>query len=135
MTSLEREVDQLFAGYFSDFSKLDLDAIVSYFHLPCTFIVPQRVFVFSSASEVQGFWGPRFDDLKKQGFARTQRDHFNIKVLNDDTAMASSMAIRYKEDGSELERRGATFALRKTDAGWKIVTVIHHSPDNVVQMS
>ena len=135
MTSLEREVDQLFAGYFSDFSKLDLDAIVSYFHLPCTFIVPQRVFVFSSASEVQGFWGPRFDDLKKQGFARTQRDQVNIKVLNDDTAMASSRAIRYKEDGSEFERRGATFVLRKTDAGWKIVTVIHHSPDNVVQMS
>ena len=135
MTSLEREVDQLFAGYFSDFSKLDLDAIVSYFHLPCVFIVPQGVFVFSSASEVQWFWSPRFDDLKKQGFARTQRDQINIKVLNDDTAMASGRAIRYKEDGSELERRGATFALRKTDAGWKIVTVIHHSPDNVIQMS
>ena len=135
MTNLEQEVDQLFTNYFGDFSNLDLKAIVTYFHHPCTFIVPQAVFVFSSASEVEGFWGPRFDDLKTQGFGRTERAEANIKVLSDDTAMASSRAIRYKEDGSELERRGATFALRKTDAGWKIVTVIHHSPDNVIQMS
>ena len=135
MTTLEQEVHQLFTSYFSDFSNLDLNAIVSYFHLPCTFIVPQRVFVFSSASEGEEFWGPRFDELKTQSFGRTERDEANMKVLNDDTAMASARAIRYKQDGSELERRGATFVLRKTDAGWKIVTLIHHSPDNVIQMN
>ena len=134
MTNLEQEIDQLFTDYFSDFSNLDLKAIVAYFHHPCTFIVPNGVFVFSSASEVEGFWGPRFDDLKTQGFGRTERAEANIKVLSDDTAMASSKAIRYTKDGSELERRGATFALRKTGDGWKIVTLIHHSPDNVIQM-
>ena len=51
MTSIEQEVDQLFVYYFRDFSNLDLKAIVSYFHLPCTFIVPQEIVVFSSASE------------------------------------------------------------------------------------
>ena len=135
MTNLEQEVDQLFANYFIDFSNLDLQAIVSYFHHPCTFIVPQGVFVFSSASEVEGFWRPRFDDLKAQGFGRTERAEANIKVVNDNTAMASSKAIRYAKDGSELERRGATFALRKTVDGWKIVTLIHHSPDNVLKMN
>jgi ketosteroid isomerase-like protein len=135
MTILEQEVDQLFAAYFRDFSNLDLKAIVSYFHHPCTFIVPQGVFVFSSASEVEGFWAPRFDDLKTQGFGRTERAEANVKVLSDNTAMASSRAVRYKKDGSELERRGATFALRKTADGWKIVMVIHHSPDNVIQMN
>ena len=35
-----KEGDQLFVNYFRDFSNLDLKAIVSYFHLPCTFIVP-----------------------------------------------------------------------------------------------
>ena len=135
MTNLEQEIDQLFTNYFSDFSNLDLKAIVAYFHHPCTFILSHGVFVFSSASEVEGFWGPRFDDLKTQGFGRTERAEASIKVLNDDTAMASSKAIRYKDDGSELERRGATFALRKTDAGWKIVTLIHHSPDNVIRMN
>ncbi len=135
MTQLEREVDQLFIDYFNDFSNLDLKSIVSYFHLPCTFIVPQGILVFRSVSEVEGFWAPRFDDLKKQGFGRTERAEFSFKVLNDNTAMASSKAVRYTKDGSELERRGATFAVRKTDDGWKIVTLIHHSPDNVIRMS
>ena len=135
MTNVEQEIDQLFTDYFRDFSNLDLDAIVSYFHLPCTFIVPQGIFVFSSASEVEGFWGPRFDDLKTQGFGHTERAEANIKELSDDTAIASGKAIRYTENGSELERRGATFALRKSDDGWKIVTLIHHSPDNVIQMN
>ena len=135
MTNIEREVDQLFINYFRDFSNLDLNAIVSYFLTPCIFIVPQEVFVFTSASQVEEFWGPRFDDLKAQGFGRTERAEANIKILNDNTAIASSKAIRYTEDGSELERRGATFALRKTDGGWKIVTLIHHSPNNVIQLN
>ncbi len=135
MINLEQEIDQLFVKYFNDFSNLDLKAIVSYFHRPCVFIVPQGVFVFSSAAEVEGFWRPRFDDLKTLGFGRTERVEANINVLTDDTAMASGMAIRYTKGGSELERRGATFALRKTDDGWKIVTLIHHSPDNVIQMN
>ena len=134
MTILEQEVDRLFANYFSDFSNLDLKAIVSYFHDPCTFIVPQGVLVFSSPSEVEGFWGPRFDDLKAQGFGHTERAEANIKVLTGDTAIANSLAVRYTKDGSELERRGATFVLRKTGDGWKIVTLIHHSPDNVMKM-
>ena len=134
MTNLEQEINQLFINYFNDFSNLNLQAIVSYFHHPCTFIVPQGVFVFSSASEVEGFWRPRFEDLKTQGFGRTERAEAHIKVLSDDTAMASGKAIRYTEEGLELEQRGATFALRKSDDGWKIVTLIHHSPDNVILM-
>mgnify|MGYP001358837483 FL=1 len=135
MTDLEQEVDQVFVDYFRDFSNLDLKAIVSYFHLPCTFIVPQEVFVFPSASEVEGFWGPRFADLKAQRFGHTERAAGNVRVLNDDTAIASSLAVRYSEDGVELERRGATFILRKNGGEWKIVSLVHHSPDNVIQLN
>ena len=135
MTDLEQEVDQVVVDYFRDFSNLDLKAIVSYFHLPCTFIVPQEVFVFPSASEVEGFWGPRFTDLKAQRFGHTERAAGNVRALNDDTAIASSLAVRYSEDGVELERRGATFILRKNGGEWKIVSLVHHSPDNVIQLN
>ena len=135
MTDLEQEVDQVFVDYFRDFSNLDLKAIVSYFHLPCTFIVPQKVFVLPSASEVEGFWGPRFADLKAQRFGHTERAAGNVRALNDDTAIASSLAVRYSEDGVELERRGATFILRKNCGEWKIVSLVHHSPDNVIQLN
>ena len=135
MTGLEHEVDRLFVDYFRDFSALNLRGIVSYFHLPCAFITPQAVFVYSTANEVENFWSPRFSDLKESGFDHTERSRASIKILNDNTAMASSLAIRYTKDGDELERRGASFACRKTVEGWKIATVIHHSPDNIIQMS
>ena len=134
MTGLEREVDQLFDDYFRDFSNLDLKAIVSYFHLPCVFIVPDDVLVFSTAAEVEAFWAPRFADMKASDFDHTERHEASVQALNDHTAMASSLAVRFKKDGAELERRGAAFVVRKTGDGWKIVTVIHHSPDNVIHM-
>ena len=134
MTELEQEVDQLFIDYFRDFSNLDLKAIVSYFHLPCVFIVPHDVLVFSTSAEVEAFWAPRFADMKTSDFDHTERREASIQALNDHTAMVSGLAVRFKKDGSELERRGAAFAVRKTDDGWKIVTVIHHSPDNVIHM-
>ena len=127
MTILEQEIDQLLDRFLSDFSNLDLKAVVSYFHLPCTFIVPREVLLFTSVSEVESFWGPRLDDLKTQGYGRTERLESNINVLNDDTAISSGKAIRYAEDGSELGCRSTTFVLRKTDDAWKIVTLIHHS--------
>ena len=135
MTDIEQEVDQLFIGYFRDFSNLDLKAIVSYFHLPCAFVVPQQVFIYSTTEEVEGFWSPRFHDLKGKEFDHTERSNSSIKILNDDTAMVSSLATRFTVEGKELERRGASFVCRKTNDGWKIATVIHHSPDNVIRMS
>ncbi len=134
MTDIEREVDQLFIDYFRDFSNLDLKAIVSYFHLPCMFVVPNDILVFSTTAEVEGFWVPRFEAMKAADFGHTERHEASIQVLNDHTAMASSLAVRFKKDGTQLERRGAAFAVRKTGEGWKIVTVIHHSPDNVIHM-
>ena len=90
MTGLEEEVDQLFVDYFRDFSVLDLRSIVAYFHLPCAFITPQEVLIYSTVDEVEGFWAPRFNDLKESGFDHTARSRASIKILNDNTAMASS---------------------------------------------
>ena len=127
MTIIEQEIHQFLSHYGGDFSNLDLKAVVPYFHLPCTFIVPGQVLLCTSASEVEGFWGPRLDDLKTQEFGRVEILEANINVLSDDTAIASIKAVRYVENGSELGRRSTTCVLRKTDDGWKIVTLIHHS--------
>ena len=135
MTELEQEVDQLFADYFRHFGNLDLDAIVSYFHLPCMFTTPFGVFVFNTSSDVEGFWHPRFEDLKAQDFGHTERSQACIKVLTDDTAFASSLATRFNKAGVQMERRGAAFTVRKTGGSWKIVALIHHSPDTVIQLS
>ena len=135
MTDIEQEVDQLFDGYHRDFGNLDLEAFVSYFHLPCMFTTQVGVFVFTTTAELDGSWRPRFDDLKTQDFGRTERSEYSIKVLTDDTAFASTQATRFNKAGKQMEQRGASFTVRKFDNGWKIVALIHHSPDNFIKMS
>ena len=134
MTEPEQEVDQLFDDYFRDFGNLDLEAIVGYFHLPCMFTTQVGVFLFTTTAEVDAFWRPRFDDLRSQDFGHTERGEASIKVLTDDTAIASSLATRFNKEGKQMERRGAAFTVRKTDDGWKIVALIHHSPDNIIKL-
>ena len=104
MTELEQEVDQLFIDYFRDFSNLDLKAIVSYFHLPCVFIVPHDVLVFSTSAEVEAFWAPRFADMKASDFDHTERREASIQALNDHTAMVSGLAVRFKKDDYTIEQ-------------------------------
>ena len=128
MKDIEQGAGQLLIDYARDFSNLNLESVVSHFHLPCTFIVPQEVLAFASASEVEGFWRPRLDGLKKQGFGRTEVVERKIDVLNDNTAIIGFKTARYAEDGSELAGRHTTFVVRNTEDGWKIVTLIHHSP-------
>ena len=128
MKDIEKEIGQFLVDYVRDFNKLDLEAVVSHFHLPCTFIVPQEVLAITSTSEVEAFWSPRLIDLKKQGFGRTEFIERKIDVLNDNTAIIGIKAARYAEDGSGLNERHTTFVVRNTDDGWKIVTLIHHSP-------
>jgi ketosteroid isomerase-like protein len=40
--------------------------------------------------------------------------------------------VRYKADGQELDRIGATGVLRKTNDGWKIAVLVGHDPSSVV---
>ena len=56
MTDIEQEVDQLFDGYHRNFGNLDLEAFVSYFHLPCMFTTQVGVFVFTTTAELDGSW-------------------------------------------------------------------------------
>jgi ketosteroid isomerase-like protein len=49
------------------------------------------------------------------------------------TALASTVSVRHKTDGSELETIGATYVLRKTEGEWKIAVIIRHPPANVIR--
>jgi hypothetical protein len=56
-----------------------------------------------------------------------------VKLLGPTTAIVSGAAIRYKDNGSELERMGATYLLRLTKTGWKIVVLTAYPPDAIIR--
>jgi len=62
--------------------------------------------------------------LKGRGFGRSELIIRDIKSLNPTVIMATCVAVRYKVDGSVLERVGVTYVLDKTNLGWEIAVLI-----------
>ena len=56
----------------------------------------------------------------KQGYAKTEWLDFGVKLLGQSYAIAGGSYVRYKTDGSELNRSGGTYLLNKVDGVWKI---------------
>jgi hypothetical protein len=49
-------------------------------------------------------------------------------------AVASGLYVRYKADGQELERIGATYVVHKARDGWKIAVLVAHDPGSVLRL-
>jgi hypothetical protein len=51
-------------------------------------------------------------------------------MLSATTALARGVALRYKDDGRELERAGVTYLLHRSGEEWKIAVLVLHDPDH-----
>jgi len=112
--------------YYRAFSSLDVQAILPYFHEPCMIIGPQGVFAASNRSVVATAFAPAMNALKARGFGRSELSIREIKTLSPTSILATGVAVRYKVDGSVLERVGVTYVLQKTNLRWEIAVLITH---------
>lgn len=112
--------------YYRAFSTLDVRAILPYFHEPCLIISPQGVFSAPTGAAVAAAIKPVMEDLRDKGFGRTELSLRQLKFLSPSTMLASGVAVRFRTGGQELNRAGVTYALTKSDSGWKIAVLITH---------
>ena len=66
--------------------------------------------------------------LVEQGYARSESEEIEVRLLDAQTAIASRVTVRYKSDSSVLERLGVTYWLRETDGGWRIFLFATYVP-------
>jgi len=52
--------------------------------------------------------------------------------MDDQTAIASGVTLRFKKDGTLIERTGVSYGLWKTQDGWKIFWAATHNPEGVI---
>ena len=57
---------------------------------------------------------------------------YRVKFLNSTTALFSTIPIRMKTDGTEMQRSGFTYLLLKGDAGWRIHEIIATDVDKLI---
>ncbi|HVN92995.1 MAG TPA: hypothetical protein VMT38_04840 [Terracidiphilus sp.] len=121
-------VDQTIADYYRDFNTLNVRAILPYFHEPSLLIGPQGVIPVSNHAALEAAFGPVMEGLRAKGFGRSEFRQGYSKSLSSTAAIIGGTAVRYIQDGREMERVGVTYALHKGTTGWKFATVILHDP-------
>lgn len=126
-------VIRVLSDYYNAFSKLDVQAVLPYFHEPCFLIGPGGVAATSTHAALTAMLTPAMEGLRARGYARSELSMLHVKPLSATTILASGIAVRYKADGQELERVGVTYLLHKADSGWKIAVLVAHDMDKVLQ--
>lgn len=123
------EVTRFLADYYRDFSSLNLQAIVPYFHEPCLIIGSQGVFAAPTRSVLATALTPVMESLRSTGYGRSELSIRQLKPLSPATILVIGIALRFKVDGQPLERAGVNYLLQKADHQWKIAVLVTHDTD------
>ena len=122
----ETEVGRMLGEYYRAFSTLSVQAILPYLNQPAMLVGPAGAIALPTPSAIEPIFGPVMEGLRTRGFGRSELGAEEIRILSAKDALATGIAIRYKTDGTELERAGITYLLRKSDDGWKIAAMVLH---------
>lgn len=119
----------LLAEYYRDFSSLNVQSILKYFHEPCLLVGPQGVIPVPDRAALAAVFGPVMEALRARGYGRSELELGSVKTLSSSAALLGGTAVRYTRDGEQMDRVGVTYLLHKTEGGWKFATLILHDPD------
>lgn len=124
---------QTLADYQSGFSGYRPDVAQLSYHEPCSFVDEQGVTLLKTRAEIEAFLASIIGILKSRGWSHSEWVEVNIRSMDARRALVSTVAVRHKSDGGELERIGGTYAFRKSEDGWKIAMTLSHPPESVLR--
>lgn len=127
----EQAIRKVMRDYYEVFPRDSVAAAANYGE-PVLFVRPQEVFVVATRAEISDMFTKALKNLKARGYSMTKAPDLNIKMLNSTTALCSTIAVRMKADGTELERSGFTYLLHKGINGWKINESIDTDTDKLM---
>jgi hypothetical protein len=113
-------VDKVMHDYFEAYSQGDMAAVMKFVHVPLTVMGPKGFRNLTTSDEALDWYTTLREAAVKQGYAKSQWIDLGVKLLGQSYAIAGGTYVRYKTDGSELNRSGGTYILNKVDGVWKI---------------
>lgn len=131
MKDQTKEILLAFGNYSKAFQTLDPKEAVPYFHKPGMFITADGVQVMAEEAQVTVLLQKVMNQLQAKAYDRTETKNINVRQLSDILAVVTADAIRYKKDGTELERFSITYTMRKTEKTWQIIVAIIHDTDSL----
>ena len=126
MTDESKQAREAFVEYTKAFGRLDPAAVAHHFHIPSVMAVPGKMFAFNDQADVERTYAQLMADLPGRGYARSELPNLKVQRLSDDMAVVTSVCIWRKADGTELQRNGITYTLRKVNGTWKNLSALIH---------
>jgi hypothetical protein len=135
MGSDEDSIRRMFNAYVEAFQALEPRSVAIYLDAPFMFIGPQGVRVLRDFAEIESFLAGIMAQLRAQDYARSTIADIRVNRMSASNALVSVRRARYRTDGSELEKLGETYTLRKVEGNWRIVAAMVHDPGAIVALA
>jgi uncharacterized protein (TIGR02246 family) len=129
----ERAVQEVLQAYEQAWSRHDAHAVAGFYYEPAMRVTKGGPVVRPTRADQEAFFEGFLRGLVERGYASSQWEQLEVRLLDPETAIASGIAVRYRADGTVFERVAVTYALRDTAEGWKIFLSATHAPDSVLR--
>jgi uncharacterized protein (TIGR02246 family) len=126
-------VKEVLKAYEEAWSRHDGEAVAGFYYEPAMRVGKGGPVVRATRAEQRAFFEGFLRGLVERGYARSAWEELEVRLLDPQTALASGVTVRYREDGTVLERVAVTYGLRNSGEGWKIFMSATHSPDSVLR--
>jgi uncharacterized protein (TIGR02246 family) len=129
----EETVKEVLTAYEEAWSRHDGEAVAGFYFEPAMRIGKAGPVVRATRAEQKAFFEGFLRGLVERGYARSAWEELEVRLLDPQTAIASGITVRYRSDGTVLERVAVTYGLRESAEGWKIFMSATHAPDSVLR--
>lgn len=127
------EVRQTLQAYEQAWSRHDAHAVADFYFEPAMRVSKGGPVVRATRADQETFFDGYLRAIVARGYERSEWESLDARLFDPQTALASGISVRYRADGSVLERVAVTYQLWNTGKGWKIFLSATHAPETVLQ--
>jgi uncharacterized protein (TIGR02246 family) len=129
----EQAVAEVLQAYEEAWSRHDAHAVASFYYEPAMRVGRGGPTVRATSADQEAFFDGFLRGLVERGYARSAWEEVQVRLLDARTALASGVTVRYRADGTVLERVAVTYGLWHTGEGWRIFLSTTHAPDTALR--
>ncbi|PWT74577.1 MAG: hypothetical protein C5B46_03840 [Proteobacteria bacterium] len=128
----EQTVVQTLDAYERAWSSHDAHAVAGFYYEPAMRVGKAGPAVRATRADQEAFFDGFIKGLLGRGYERSAWEAVEVRQLDAQSALASGITVRYRADGTVLERVAVTYGLWRTTDGWKIFWSTTHPTDTVL---
>lgn len=128
----EDAVRQTLEAYEQAWSRHDAHAVADFYFEPAMRVSKGGPVIRATRADQETFFDGYLRGFVARGYERSEWESLEVRMIDAQTALASGISVRYRADGSILERVAVTYELWNTGSGWKIFLSATHAPESAL---